>query len=58
MSVTINLVARHTEIKPFGERSDLTARLQLDLPTYIAAANGSSIDHGDVGGFTKGILSW
>ena len=34
------------------------ARLQRDLPTYIAAANGVSIDHGDEGDFTKGILSW
>jgi hypothetical protein len=34
------------------------ARLQRDLPTYIAAANGFSIDHGDVGDFTKAILSW
>jgi hypothetical protein len=34
------------------------ARLQCDLPTYIAAVNGFSIDHGDVSNFTKGILSW
>jgi hypothetical protein len=34
------------------------ARLQRDLPTYIAAANGFSIDPSDVGDFTKGILSW
>jgi hypothetical protein len=34
------------------------ARLQRDLPAYIAAANGFSIHHGDVGDFTKGILSW
>ena len=57
-SATFDLVARLAEIKPFGERPDLMARLQRDLPTYIAAANGSSIDHGDVGDFTKGILSW
>jgi len=57
-SVIIDLVERLAEIKPFGERPDLMARLQRDLPTYIAAANGSSIDHGDVGDFTKGILSW
>jgi hypothetical protein len=35
-----------------GEKSDLMARLQRDLPTYTAAANGFSIDHGDVGDFT------
>jgi hypothetical protein len=34
------------------------ARLQRDLPTYIAAANGFSTHHNDVGDFTKGILSW
>jgi hypothetical protein len=27
--------------------------LNRDLPTYIAAASGFSIDHGDVGDFTK-----
>jgi hypothetical protein len=43
-------VSRFTEIKPFGERSDLN--------TDIAAANGFSIDQGDVFDFTKGILSW
>jgi len=56
-SATFDLVARLAEIKPFGERPDLVARLQRDLPTYIAAANGFSIDHGDAGDFTKGILS-
>jgi hypothetical protein len=34
------------------------ARLQHDLPTYIAAANGVSIDHGYEGDFTKRVLSW
>ena len=57
-SVTFDLVARLAEIKPFGERPDLMARLQRDLPTYIAAAIGVSIDHGDEGDFTKEILSW
>jgi hypothetical protein len=57
-SLTIDLVARLAEIKPFGERPDLMARLQHDLPTYITAANGFSVDHGDVGDFTKGIPSW
>jgi hypothetical protein len=57
-SATIDLVARLAEIKPFGERPDLMVRLQRDLPTYIAAANGFSIDHGDVGDFAIGILSW
>ena len=57
-SVTIDLVARLAEIKPFGERTDLLERLQCDLPTYIASANGFSIDHGDKGGFTKWIMSW
>ena len=33
-------------------------RLQRDLPTYIAAANGVSLDHGDEGDFTKEIKSW
>jgi hypothetical protein len=57
-SITIGLVARLAEIKPFGERPDLVARLQRDLPTCIAAAIGLSIDQGDEGDFTKGILSW
>jgi hypothetical protein len=34
------------------------ARLQRDLPTYIAAANGFYINHSDVGDFTKRILRW
>jgi len=57
-SATIDLVAPLAEMKPFGERPDLMARLQRELPTYIAAATGVSIDHGDEGDFTKGILSW
>jgi hypothetical protein len=52
-NVTFDLVARLAEIKPFGERPDLMARLQRDLPTYIAAAKGFFIDHGDVGNFAK-----
>jgi hypothetical protein len=57
-TVTIDLVARLTEIMSLGERSELMARLQRDLPTYIAAANGFSMDNVDVGDFTKEILSW
>jgi hypothetical protein len=55
---TVDLVARLAKIKPFGERPDLMARLQRDLPTYIASADSFSIDHGDVGDFAIGILSW
>ena len=33
-------------------------RLQRDLPAYVAAASGFSIDHGDVDDFTEGILGW
>jgi len=51
-------VARLAEIKPFGESLDIMARLQRDQPTYIAADNGFSIEHGDVGDFTKENLSW
>jgi len=57
-SASIDLVARLAKIKPSGERQGLTAPLQRDLPTYIAAANGFSIDHGDVGDFTDEILIW
>jgi hypothetical protein len=32
--------------------------LQRDLPAYVAAASGFSIDHGDVGNFIEGILGW
>jgi hypothetical protein len=39
-----------------GERPDLMARFQRNLPTYTAVANGLSIDHGDVGDFTIRIL--
>jgi hypothetical protein len=38
--------------------SDFAVRLQRDLPTYIAAANGFSIDHGNVSDFTKEVMSW
>ena len=34
------------------------AALQRDLPAYVAAASGFSIDQGDVGDFTEGILGW
>jgi hypothetical protein len=34
------------------------ARLQRDLPTYTAAANGFFIHHGDVGDFTIRTLRW
>jgi hypothetical protein len=37
---------------------DNQKRLQLDLFSYVAAASGFSIDHGDVGDFTEGILGW
>jgi hypothetical protein len=32
--------------------------LHCDLPAYVAAASGFSIDHGNVGDFTEGILGW
>ena len=33
-------------------------KLHRDLPAYVAAASGFSIDHGDVDNFTEGILGW
>jgi len=57
-AITTELVARLSEIKPFKERPDLMAALQRDLPAYVAAASGFSIDHGDVEDFTKVILGW
>jgi hypothetical protein len=33
-------------------------KLHRDLPAYVAAASGFSIDHGDVDDFTEGILGW
>jgi hypothetical protein len=39
-NVTMDIVVRLSEIKPFGESSGLMARFQCDLPTYILAANG------------------
>jgi hypothetical protein len=33
-------------------------RLQRDLPAYVDAASGFSIDHGDAGDFTEGVLRW
>jgi hypothetical protein len=55
---SMDLVARLADINPFGERTVLMARLQRDLPIYIAATNGVSIDQGYVGDFTKGIPIW
>jgi hypothetical protein len=46
-TTTTELVARLAEIKPFEERPDLMAALQRDLPAYVAAAGGFSIDHGE-----------
>jgi hypothetical protein len=57
-STTIDLVEWFAEIKQFGERPGLMARLQRDLPTYIASDTVFSNNHGDEGDFTKGILSW
>jgi hypothetical protein len=34
------------------------AELQRDLHLYVAAPAGFTIDHGDVGDFTAGILTW
>jgi hypothetical protein len=34
------------------------AEIQRDLHLYVAASAGLTIDHGDVGGFTAGILTW
>jgi hypothetical protein len=33
-------------------------RLQCDLPAYVAAVSGFSINHGDVDDFTERILGW
>jgi hypothetical protein len=57
-TITTELVARLAEMKPFEERPDLMAALQRDLPAYVSAASGFSIDHGDVDDFTERILDW
>jgi hypothetical protein len=57
-SVTIDLVARLPEIKPFWVVAGLHGAFAARPAHLSAAANGFSIDHGDVGAFTKGILNW
>ena len=51
-------VARLEVTVPFGARPVLIAELQRDLHLYVAASAGFTIDHGDVGDFTAGILTW
>jgi hypothetical protein len=51
--ITVAHVARLEVIVPFGARPVL-----MDLNLYVAASAGFTIDHGDVGGFTAGILTW
>jgi hypothetical protein len=53
--------AAYTQLESFkqAQRSGYNQKmLQRDLPAYVAAASGFSIDHGDVGEFTEGILVW
>ena len=56
--ITAAHVARLEVIVPFGARPVLMAELQRDLNLYDAASAGFTIDHGDVGDFTAGILTW
>ena len=51
-------MARLDEIVPFGARPGLVEELQRDLPLYVAAARGFSIDHSDINAFTEGVLGW
>ena len=56
--ITAEFVARLDEIVPFGARPGLVEELQRDLPLYVAAARGFSIDHSDINAFTEGVLGW
>jgi hypothetical protein len=56
--ITAAHVARLEVIVPFGARPVLMAEHQRDLHLYVAASAGFTIDHGDVGDFTAGILTW
>jgi hypothetical protein len=56
--ITAAHMARLEVIVPFGARPVLMAELQRDLHLYVAASAGFTIDHGDVGDFTAGILTW
>jgi hypothetical protein len=50
-------VARLEVVVPFGARPVLMAELQRDLLLYVAVSAGFTIDHGDVGDFTAGVLT-
>ena len=55
------LTSRRVSREPastFGARPVLMAELQRDLHLYVAASSGFTMDHGDVGDFTAGILTW
>jgi hypothetical protein len=56
-NITAAHVARLEVNVPFGARVVLMAELQRDLHLYVAASAGFTIDHGDVGDFTAGILT-
>jgi len=56
--ITAAHVARLEVVVPLGARPVLMAELQRDLNLYVAASAGFTIDHGDVGDFTAGILTW
>jgi hypothetical protein len=56
--ITAAQVARLEVIVPFGARPILMAELQRDVHLYVAASAGFTSDHGDVGDFTAGILTW
>ena len=51
----MNVTADLTQIKPLRNMGD---KLQEELPAYLSAANGFTIDHSDPKAFTKGVLSW
>jgi hypothetical protein len=54
-NLTMNVTADLTQIKPLRNMGD---KLQEELPAYLSAANGFTIDHSDPKAFTKGVLSW
>jgi hypothetical protein len=56
--ITAAHVARLEVIVPFGAQPVLKEELQRDLHLYAAESPGFTIDHGDVGDFTAGILTW
>mmetsp|Transcript_5744 Transcript_5744/g.12565 ORF Transcript_5744/g.12565 Transcript_5744/m.12565 type:complete len:212 (-) Transcript_5744:253-888(-) len=54
-NLTQDLCKDLTEIRPLRGMGD---QLLRELPTYLSAAQGFTIDHSDAKAFTEGVLGW